>query len=143
MSAFIVGHDHINALVSWAVDNQVTYFHPGFSNPLSIDRRTATEIGRILLHENERSVRYRYPNGAPEDLPGTSGERAETYVFRARGARLSPVGVIKAVHCLEYQSCEHDGWRASVAFSICQDIKEAATYRLPGYDAADWAVCAD
>jgi hypothetical protein len=142
MSAFIVGHDHINALLTWAVDNQVTY-DPGFCNRLAIDRRNAEEIGRILLHENEVSVQYRYPQDAPEDLPGTIGERAETYVFRACGARLSPVAVIKAVHCLEYQSCEHDGWRASVAFSICQDIKEAATYTLPGYDAADWEVCAD
>jgi hypothetical protein len=135
MSAFIVGHDHIDALLTYAVDRRTSYW-TGKAR-IDITRATAEEIGRILLMENELSVRHRYPDDAPGDLPGTIGENAETYKFRPFMARLTPVVILKACNCFDYQACEHDGYRASMAWKIVDAIRHQAINDLPGYDGAD------
>ncbi len=93
------------------------------------------------MAECERSVSYRYPTDTPDALPGTVGERANSYTYRpfflVRGS-LKAVEAIKAVNCLEYQSCEHPEWESSLAHRICQEIKSAAVHDLPGYDNAAW-----
>lgn len=58
MSAFIVSHKHINALVSAMLDAQVSYWD-GHTR-IYVTRHNAEEVGRILLDENVRSVNYRY-----------------------------------------------------------------------------------
>lgn len=153
MSAFIVSHDHIDAILTYAIQRRMSYWNPELHTRPTIDRASATEIGRILLEECERSVSYRYPGDSPDQLPGKIGERAASYAYRAYfhmaptpGGQLRACGslnavqCIKAVNCLEYQSCEHPGWEASLAHRICQDIKAAAVHDLPGYDAAEWEI---
>lgn len=141
MSAFIVGHDHIDALMTYAVEKRISYWNPAAKTRITITAENAEEVGRILLHENEVSVRYRYSDCGPDDLPGTIGENAETYKFRrAPMLPMRAVAVIKAVNCLEYQSCEHPGWESSLAWRICQDIKSQSVHDLPGYDEAAWEI---
>lgn len=140
MSAFIVGHDHIDALMSYASFKRISFYHPEAQTRTTITTFNAEEIGRILLHENERSVRYRYDTMDPDELPGTIGEDAASYRFRLYAKPMNAVQTIKAVNCLEYQSCEHPDWEASLAWRICQDIKAHAVHDLPGYDKADWEI---
>lgn len=131
MSAFIVGHDHIDALLTFATAEQAT------SNGVEITTANATEIGRILLTENERSVSHRYPGDG--DLPGTIGEEAAGYTFRPVTGVLAPLVILKACECFDYQSCETDDYRESEACRIVDVIRSRAISRLPGYsDARGW-----
>ena len=58
MSAYIVDHDHIDALLSYGIEHDVRYVVRESNACVNISRTNATEIGRILLDENERTVRY-------------------------------------------------------------------------------------
>lgn len=121
MSAFVVPHAHIDALVSWAVHHRVPLF-PAPGTPASV----AAE----LFEENCRSVDHRY------------GEvNARNYRYRAADVRsLSPVQVLKACNCLEYQSCEHPGWPDSTARANLEVIRAYAVRMLPGYEEAEWCL---
>lgn len=139
MSAFIVGHDHINALLDHAVRHQVSYYVPSRRERVTIMNNNATEIGAILLDQNERSVRHRYPGIAPSELPGTIGENAASFRWRPR-VPLQPVQIMKACHCLDYQCCETKDWERTIAFLIVQAILNDASRRVPGYDGAKWEI---
>lgn len=76
----------------------------------------------LLLAENVASLQSRYPS-CPE-----MWQAAESYRYRPsqavshwQGRRQTGrlVGILKGY---EYQSCEHDGWRHSIAYQICQQI---------------------
>ena len=72
-----------------------------------------------------------------EGIEDITGNDVACYDFEHR-APFSAVQVIKACNCLDYQSCEHDGWEASEAKSFLDSLISAACHRLPGYDAAEW-----
>jgi hypothetical protein len=127
MSAFIVNDNHISALVRWACRDNLRYY-----------RRNADGVGvagneqriaQLLLDENIKSVNHRYNETTEQAI-----------VYDAFATNLLPIEVIKACHCLAYQSCEHDGWEASEAKCILDSIEAAAIRRLPGYDAAKWEI---
>lgn len=141
MSAYIVDHDHIDALLSYAIEHHVTYVTPDTKKLIEIKKENATEIGRILLDENERSVRYRYPDCGPEDLPGTIGEDSASYKFRSWPLRspLSAMTILNACDGFDYQACETDDYDQSLAAVIINRIRGWAIRRLPGLsDAPGW-----
>lgn len=121
MSAFVVPHAHVDALVSWAVHHRVPLF-PAPATPASV----AAE----LFEENCRSVDHRY------------GEvNARDYRYRAADVwGMAPVQILKACNCLEYQSCEHPGWPDSQARANLEVIRAYAVRMLPGYDEAEWTI---
>lgn len=128
MSAYVVNQNHISAIVRWACRNNVSVY---YSNPTrSLKAGQEQEMAEILLAENVKSVNYRYNETA----------EPEAIVYDAFATILKPVEVIKACQCLEYQSCEHDGWDDSVAKKILDTITDAAIRNLPGYDAAPWEI---
>ena len=134
MSAFIVNQNHINALVSAMLDGHMSYWDG--HNRVFVTRHNAEETGRILLAENVRSVNYRYRGEIDDDEKNA----AASYRFTQFTRRLSPVQLIKAVHCLDYQSSENEDWENSIAWRICQIIIFHATTQLPGYDNARWEI---
>lgn len=134
MSAFIVDHAHINALVSYMVSKQVSYW-TGKTREY-VTRNNAEEVGRILLDENVRSVNYRYRDECDND----EKNQGSTYCFSYSLRPLSPVQVIKAVNCLVYQSCETEDWESTIAWRICQAIISHAVHDLRGYDEAAWEI---
>ena len=138
MSAFIVGHAHIDALLTYAVAKRLYFYDPEAAEARHITAQTADEIGRILLLENERSVAYRYPG--TNDLPGTIGEEANAYAFHYFTGPMSALQAIKAARCLDYQSCEHPEWEASLAKRIVDAIIVTAVADLPGYDKTAWEI---
>lgn len=120
MSAYIVPDFHINALVTWAVANKAPAFPKGI---------TPRALGELLHEANCASVDYRYQEHNPR-----------TYRCEQVGGYLSPVQVIKACDCLDYQSCERPDWIGSQAQFLLSRIREHAISRLPGYAQAAWCL---
>lgn len=122
MSAFQCSANHIAAVIGSAA------FY---------DRIHAREVeteAATLAAENARSVAYRYkdscePVAVPVDL-----------IERWRAWPLSPVALIKAVQCLEYQSCECEDYERTAAARLLRGIMSLAISKLPGYEAAGWTV---
>lgn len=140
MSAFVVSHTHINALVSYAVDARISYYSRQAETRIPITANNAEAIGQILLDENMRSVCARYPDCGPENAPGSIGESVNAYTFKRFRCPITAVEAIKACHCLSYQSCETDDWEQSIAHAILDAIQSHATHHVPGYDAAPWGI---
>lgn len=119
MSAFIVPHKHINAIVKWA----------GLHNFESVPGNEQA-TAELFLFENTRSVNYRYNKTTPVDA----------IVFDFDAPDLTPIELIKACNCLDYQSCETEDWSSTPACLLLARIKDYAVRKLPGYEEADWEV---
>lgn len=154
MSAFMVDDIHISALITAALrtsrhgDTLTWYFGdlpgtvPGEALPddtetyrdtlkrtrRQVTRDNAGQWGATLLAENRRSINHRYD----ED------EWEEPYVFAEITGRLDPVAILKAIDCYCYQSCEHDGWKASESRAFCDALRKRVIGWLDGYDDAPW-----
>ena len=134
MSAFVVGYDHIDALLTYALaerQNPVSYGLPTTGNRIEITEENATKVGRILLAENERSVRFRYPND-PDEGDGY----VKDYTFSNFEKPLTPVAVLNGCDCFDYQACETDDYKQSVAYQIIDAIRHRAIRNLPGMENA-------
>ena len=124
MSAFIVNRTHIAALAAFCTNSQ---------DWAGRSLKDGTRIGNILWDANYRSVNVRYD------------EDDSAPVFTLHTADLvnmpsDPVVVIKACHCLEYQSCEFEEWPQSEACGILESIVSSACHKLSGYEAAPWGI---
>lgn len=134
MSAFIVHDNHIGAILRW----YLTQSNPAYRtrwNGLQPTILEADSMFTALALENWRSVRYRY--GAGDERPAPAPREG---IQLAQFAELSPVEVIKACECLDYQSCEHPSYERSDAKRLIDTIKNAAIGELPGYRGAAWEV---
>ena len=120
MSAFVVSKSHIDSLIAAAMVLRRDY----------LDFCKLDEIGQMLWNENHKSVNSRY----------NEKTAVPVYHYTGRPNHLTPVEVLKAVACLEYQSCEHEGWGESQAKKWLAALSEAAISALPGYEAAAWEV---
>ena len=89
-------------------------------------------VARILRAENIRSLRARYPS----DYMKLVGDAP--YTFRPVRENYTPVEVIKACHCLSYQSCEADDYDQTHAKRLLDQIERAAISHVPGYESAEW-----
>jgi hypothetical protein len=114
MSAFTVGKDHIDLLVTVAM--RIPGFDPKFINiPL-----TGTRLGQTLWTENYASVNYRYAEDTPvpeyiwESVPEVA-EGQELHVGHL-------LQILKAANVYEYQSMEHPGWSDSASFWVTHSI---------------------
>jgi hypothetical protein len=138
MSAFVVSDNHIDALVRVALcgpaevdgSGRAPLFYGVQFAGRDITFGRADEVGAALVRENVASVnsRYRETKAVPP------------YSYGSAGARLTAVQALKAVHCYEYQACEHPEWEASAAFKFCGDLKNSLHNCLPGWDVADWGI---
>lgn len=146
MSAFIVSHDHIDALLSFAKDKRLKDQLAYYIQPSRADQFDWTDIGRVLLAENERSVCHRYSDCVPGNAPGKIGEEAIGYKFRYFTPFLNMahakkcVWIIKNCDCFDYQACETDDYDQSIAHRIIEAIRSAATRALPDYEDAPWGI---
>lgn len=132
MSAFVVTEEHIKELAAfWATADHWT----------RKNEDDATKVARVLLAENLRSVRYRYPGD--DELPGPiETPEADTLSMRLRDIAnrkvRNPVWILKMADCLEYQSCETPDWKDTEAKALLDSIRRLAIAKLPGYDEAPW-----
>lgn len=148
MSAFLVDPAHVCLVVEYAIATdggafQSVQWLSDESDPASwrrLDRMAAAsatsadgltladETVRVLLAANLDSVRYRY--GDEEYPEGGADIEAQTRRYQSSGYVLSDAEAVRACDCLEYQSCEHDGWQESEACRILAAIREHACDRL-------------
>ena len=132
MSAFVVSHAHIDALV-WA---RREYFRDGAVGTLA--HTTDTDLGRALLRENMISTACRYPDYADMQV---DEPKLAAYVYLWPTRHYSHAEILKAIHCYEYQACEHgDAWETSDARAYCRKLESKIVRALPGYDKAAWSI---
>jgi hypothetical protein len=154
MSAFVCHPDHFKALAVFAasrvggygsahlaVDPQYVKGLPAALLQLS-GADLADVYANILYAENIRSCHARYPGDTLSGLPGICYKPARVEVtghdmLRA-SYRLPAVAILKMCDCLEYQSCETEDYRQTVAWDLLSKIRSAAWHRLPGYEDAPW-----
>lgn len=154
MSAFVVGKRHIDTIVTAATQGPmetnggiargVTWY--GVNDPdthETLRHDDADRIGLELWSENVRSVAYRYPQDTGNgDRPGPidlTDDDVRTYTATVV-PRLPALAIIKAIHCLEYQSCEHPGWQESWSRRFLENMKDSLVGAIPGYNEAEWEV---
>ncbi len=144
MSAYVVDREHIRYLVDAGLAYDVYWYHGGEPHRLGSQQSSRpsddpARVGKMLWDENIASVSHRYPDDSWGEWPGPIGEN---YIYGRHvpyvRLRFDPVEVIKAAHCLDYQSCEHPGWRESEARAYVEGLIHKATQLLEGYDAAEW-----
>lgn len=112
-----------------------------------------SQVGQLLVNENVRSVGHRYSEpgrvyyygaGAAarmDDLDPDAGELPGPcdayymgpYVYANPGYTLNPGEIFRAIDVLDYQSCEHDGWRSSEAFAFLAALRERTCSQVEGY----------
>ena len=127
MSAFIVNHTHINALVKFACINNLAVYDGRSKFGISGNEDAAAQM---LLDENTRSVNFRY----------SLNNEADKIIYQIDAPHLSPIEAIKAAECLDYQSCETLDWDETLAKKILKTIINCAISRLPGYEQANWHI---
>jgi len=119
MSAFIVNKKHIDYILS-------TNLYSKYENA-TMEKLNA--IGQELVNENFKSVNYRYH------------ENNQPYKYYFQPVlNFNPIQALKAVNCLDYQSCEHPTWENSNAKKILESIKNSLITMLPGYDDFQWEI---
>ena len=124
MSAFQVSSKHLAAILGSARAYRSQYEHIAFGR----------EEAELLAAENARSVNYRYrTTDAPVEV---SMREIDQYHMHP----LSPVALLKAINCLDYQSCETDDWATTPARKLLNRIEAIAVRALPGYEAAPWGI---
>jgi hypothetical protein len=144
MSAFTLDTVHVDALLTaglaFCTEKSPLTWHyppPTPADPSTVERQctltpvSAGRVGAMLLTENARCVNYRYDQDNWEP----------PYLFHRLPGTPDPLVVLKAIACLEYQSCEHPGWLASEARVFCQALRRVTIPELPGYhDAQGWPI---
>lgn len=126
MSAFIVGNYHISVMLQDIVPGAYYYWN-GVAYYLNGNRRA---VGQKLLNENYRSVNYRYD------------KRQDPLDFRlaSLNRQYSPIEIIKACDCYDYQACETTDWKDTEAHAIVKMLRERAICALPRYEEAAWEI---
>jgi hypothetical protein len=137
MSAFVCDADHIDCIITWAIQVKATYWNPETNIRTQITRENATAIGTILLDQNIRSVVGRYEGSSPDFA---DRHKNNTYTFRPFNEPLDGVTVLKQINCLDYQSCESEEWEQTLAWRILDGITAATVRKLPGYENAPWGI---
>ncbi len=140
MSAFIVSKAHITAMLRAAIQYcPDMYWKGGRLAGSNLDL-----VGQMLLDQCVASVRYRYSDSAPDDLPGPTNLEWQTpYIWEARWSHPwtrvpEAIEALKLVRCYEYQSCENPEWEASEAKDFCETLRIQLISALPGYEEAAW-----
>lgn len=144
MSAFVVSHNHINTLLTYANKNGLNFYF-GEDRVLRSEQTADLQtLAEMLLAENVASVNARYPDTVnnPQDMPGVIVEVGcqITFRFTRNAADLTPLQILKACRCFDYQACETDDWKESDARRVIDYIESRAINDLPGYDSAKWEI---
>jgi hypothetical protein len=121
MSCFIVSNAHINALAHAILRYDVrTVWHEDQSKELY-----APDVGFLLLAQSVRSYNRRYDKNVTAE-----------FTWNPDAPEYSPVEILKACDCYDYQACETDDYDATLAHAIVEEIRHAAICALPGYEEA-------
>ena len=102
MSAWIVSRNHITSIVLMAIKLK------------TIEEKDAEKTGQMLWEENYRSVNHRY------------AEDKVCPKFEMTPMKEPSIGLaVKAIGCLDYQSCERNDWDDSEAKKLLDKMYAA------------------
>lgn len=147
MSAFICNPEHFGVLAAYAVKNGCAILEWASGSWHEV----AQAVARGLARENIRSVAHRYPNDVSGKRPGPGlkdeeiEEAAALYAahFLVNPPGLAPIQIINLCGCVDYQSCETDDWKSTLAWKQLDRIKDEAITCISGYGEADWEFSAE
>jgi len=121
MSAFLLGDNHLNAILNFYSDSRGE--DPATDKHLQI-------WGDKLRQQNMASVNYRY-----EEKISTP-----SFTFKRCPSEISAVQALKLCECYEYQTEDAPDYNTSEAKFILKAIMKSALHSLPGYDKAEWSL---
>jgi len=109
----------------------------------------ADQLGRDLYELNRQAVQCRYPQDAPDEVPGAVIPdgwkwRVTSVLHNGHGIpedRATACDWLKALHCLSYQCSEGDVPESPLYQQIDRRIRQIEAHlacSLPEYDAAPW-----
>lgn len=142
MSAFIVNPHHLDVMLSYfnRHDGYVTLRKKQIPDDALIEERWYTLRGsdidelrtmkQILSDQNCRSINERYNEQKAPPI-------AEFHLVHRK---FSPVDIIKACNCYEYQACETEDYQQTDAARISDAIRSTAIGNLAGYEEAAWEI---
>lgn len=137
MSAFLVSFPHVDAILSAVERCRFRWVEMPDGTRLEwASTGDFTVIGKELLAENIRSLRAAYPNSWREMV--NVDVNAYRFVRDDAFAAASAIAAVKLCNCLEYQSCEDDGWDSSYARRFLDFARRVIILSSPEYDAAPW-----
>lgn len=133
MSAFVCQPEHIGLLAAFLATDQEKRNH-------IVREEKATRFAITLARQNIDSVAFCYPDDKDGERPGPAGLLdqqvidlaglwAVHYVRNPKQRTLTEI--IKLAHCLDYQSCETDGYESATANKLIQQIIYAACRNYP------------
>jgi len=128
MSAFMVSDLHLNAIVTYASNQDISIYLSGCERVQVKGNEQA--IIEILATANAESLHVRYGD---DDL-------ASAVKYEPTHKYQSPMQIIKLCQCFDYQACEVADYEKTPAAIVTRAIIEAATMKLPGYDDLEWSV---
>lgn len=128
MSTLLLSENHINTLVTYAAHREVKYFIDGQWNEVN---GFECMLADYLLRINEDMFKQRYSTDVH-----THGQYEPVKNIKS----ISPVQIIKAAQCYEYNCDDWSLWEQSTAKAFIEALINSATYILPGYDDAQWAI---
>ncbi len=130
MSAFLCNDRHINAMVRYGITQSPDPLAYRFGGNWHWQNCVVPDSAQVLVEQNYRSLGVRYGDG----------EKAHRINFSPFDPIHSPVEIIKACDCYNYQACETEDYQDTRAPAIVHAIRELAIKNLPGYDAAQWMI---
>ena len=140
MSAYLCDNEHISYLVQSAMwvgrktGGGFYWYEDGESH--RVDDRNELEVGQMLREENLKSLEaYALPESRWLWEGHEDYEEVTPFTWETCS---NIIQIIKAVHCYQYQSCEHRGWLGSGAKNFTDTLLHLAVGLLPGYDEAEW-----
>ena len=117
MSAHMVNDAHIDVMIDLTKQFRNRYAtlawrwgNPPQRKTLS-DYNSKTDLGRMLLAENTRSVGERYREG--------QSPAALLYTYRPTHKEFTCAQALNTLSGYEYQACENDDYEQSEAFAFC------------------------
>lgn len=119
MSSFLVSDNHLHAICS-------------FAGKLKLLGSSLPEHCRLFVMLKEANLL------ALQDRYGDPAEKVAKP--EPKQVDVSPVALLKAVQCLDYQCSDWQKWGDSLAKKYLGVIESAAIMELPGYDDAAWAI---
>lgn len=139
MSAFYVGFDHINAILTAAWKSNVRFTLDKRHHNLDSDVLNYQILGVHLAMANVESLAARYPSSWNEMIPEGQAPHQFEFTPDPHASRMEPIALIKLTHCYDYQCCEVFDYDSSVAAGVMRDIRDFAIHKTPGYNDAPWA----
>jgi hypothetical protein len=143
MSVYILDPSALGLLAAFAVQHNCVIKERG----LHFSKEGAAQaVAKGLARENIRSVACRYPEDESGSRPGPClkdeeiEEAAAIYAthFVTNPQGVAPIQIIKLCQSYDYQSCETDDWKDTLAWQQINWILGAAIRCLNGYEDAKW-----